>query len=246
MKVKIYYRSPVVWNIILFIFSSFMFLYFQDISLNETSVTDKISFKIFFSKMNFVGIYCLITAYFFFKVKTYAKNLFLLLVLITSGFTIYNLTLDFSKIVLVILFFYLLISYYFYQFFQEDVEESYYNSGISSQDLFEPMLYKIECRVKTKTGVEYKGYLTNWSEGGCFIYLKDVNVKELAGKVLLEVHYEGHQFSESAVLAALGKDTNGAGFRFVSAPKSAKNNRLGWKDFYGIIEEMGFQAGLLR
>ncbi len=87
--------------------------------------------------------------------------------------TIKNLSVDFSKLIIIALFLYTLITYYFYQFLSIEVAESYYNPLYNEDDLFPPMLKRLECELVDEKGNLATGWLTNWNENGCFVYLNN-------------------------------------------------------------------------
>ena len=122
MKLKIYYRSPVVWNMVLFVFFSFIFIYFQHLSMTSATVVEKKVFETFVSEKIFlVGFYLLSILLFFTHYKLVTSVFFRMTVFITLVLTAINLSEDFSKLSLIILFFYSLFSFYLYQFFSVDI-----------------------------------------------------------------------------------------------------------------------------
>ncbi len=172
MNIKIFYRSPVIWNIVLYIIFSFVFIYFQEIYKNASSVIEKGLFKNFVIEHQALVVLFSITIFSLFKNnRKIAILLYTSSVLVTFALTTYNLYLDFSKFSLIILFFYLLIAFYFYQFYSVDVSESYYTPQFDKNYLFTPMLKKIPIKIEKKEGELLEGYLTNWSEDGCFVFL---------------------------------------------------------------------------
>lgn len=243
MKLKIFYRSSVIWNIILFIMFSFVFLYLQDIFLKVASVRDRELFIQFAESNLWILILFGFAALTIYKIKRFGRYLISLVAIITSIVTINNLIIQFSKINLIILFFYLLIAYYLYQFYREECDEAYYKSLFTDDDLFEPMLKKINCSIIDKEGNEIStGYLTNWSEEACFLNL-DKKLEKPLKSCSLKITYEETSFENEFDVVSMSKVSNGLGLKrknnFVS------DSKLGWKDFYEIMEEMGLNPELL-
>jgi len=244
MNVKIYYRSPVIWNLVLFVFFSFSFLVLQEIYVNITSIMNReLLEKFALSHSWYIGL-CLVTMFSLMALKKSSKGFIIGVVLSTFVLTVFNLNQEFSKMILVILFFYLLIAYYLYQFYKMDLYEPFYNPGFSDKLLFEPMLKKIECELMdSKSKVSMKGYLTNWSDQGCFVYLNEPIA--LGSQITLKVFFEGHEFVQIGNLASKRKGNLGYGLKFTLPSKKEKSDIMGWWDFFDIIEQMGYEPELL-
>lgn len=251
MKIKIYYRSPVLWNMILFICFSFGFLFLQDVFYNISTILNKTILKEFvFSHLITVGLF-IVTIISLLMMKKFSKILLVTVVSTTLLQTILNLNTEFSKMILVLLFFYLLLSYYLIQFYSMDLDESFYNPKFDNKNLFEPMLTKIECEIlsckasheERDLEVVANGYFTNWSQEGCYIFFN--KVIDLKGPLKLRVEMDGHKFTQDISIVSRFKNKEGYGFRFISGPKRQIKNHLGWNEFYEIIEEMGYSPELL-
>lgn len=245
MNLKVYYRSPVIWNIILYIILSFAFIFFQEIFRNTTSIIEKDLFKNFVLEHYLVAVIFTLTICSFF-IKNKAITLFLFFITVSATFllTSYNLFLEFSKFSLIILFFYLLIAFYLYQFYSVDIEESYYNPQFNNNMLFEPMLKQIPVVAIVNEKEVARGYLTNWSEEGCFIYLPEPF--KIRGRVNLKVSFLERSFMGSGVVVSSTSKNNGYGIKFKSKQKAENLDSLGWGEFYEIIEEMGLKPELLK
>ncbi|MBC75787.1 MAG: hypothetical protein CME64_07210 [Halobacteriovoraceae bacterium] len=184
----------------------------------------------------------LATAMSVFKVKHFSKYLFVAVVGAASGITIFNLFDHFSKLITISLFLYLITSYYFYQFLKIEIDEAYYNPSFSEDDLFEPMLTKLNCEVRdTNTGNVYQARLTNWNPNGCFVYLEnpveDIDFKNAQ----ITTSLSETSFNSVAVLACRTQDKKGFGFRVPST-----KGDFGWREYYSILDQMGFNVELLR
>ena len=241
MQLRIHYRGAIVWNVILFILFSFVFLYLQEVFYNLSSVTNRellLSFlhKKFFTVTLFVS--SIISVYF---LQRYSKYLVILVIGVTTVQTILNLNLEFSKMILVLLFFYLLLFFYVFQFYLMELSEAYYNSRYQKTDLFAPMLLKLSCVLIDTQGNKLKnGILTNWSGEGCFIKLDEpILPKEVAE---LRIQYKQHEFRQNVVVATSSKDGLSCGVKFSRGNVGRESTHLGWAEFYEIIENMGYSA----
>ena len=232
---KVFYRGPVLWNVILFIVSSLGFLYLQEIFYESGSTLRK-SLMVDFLEAHpvTVGFFALSIVSVYFLHKS-SRLLVSCVILITTILTVNNLLAEFSKIILVLLFFYIVLFYLVYQFYVMDSKESFYNPGFSENDLFDPMSKKISCELlDNKSKIISSGHLTNWSPQGCYIKLD--NGGETDGLNKLRLNFMGHDFIEPALLVSSKASLCGCGIKFEDSP----NKDLGWKDFYEIITEMGY------
>ncbi len=246
MNLKIYYRSPVTWNIIFFMILSVAFIYLQNISSIQSSILDQSNLRAFGQGNIFIlGVFGITILAFLYNFKKASNYLFVLSVSLTVLITIINIYTSFSKLALIILFAYMLITYYLYQFYFIDSAESYYNPQYSGASLYKPMLTKVKIEVYDGETLKGAGYLTNWSEEGCFGYFENLS---LSSKVYtLRINFLDNDFEQEAVLVSAAKDKKGFGFKVKDSKQSQnKKNRLGWQQFYEIIEEMGFAPELLK
>jgi hypothetical protein len=106
------------------------------------------------------------------------------------------------------------------------------------------MLKTINVEISNDKGLKAEGYLTNWSEEGCFVYLpEEVPIK---GKVTLKTFFKNNEFLELGSVVSATKKKNGYGIKFKSIKKEENLDSLGWGEFYEIIEEMGLKPELLK
>lgn len=254
MNVSVFYRSTTVWNIILFLLLTFFFLFFQEGLLQARSVFERSFIKeIFFEYLPFMAL-LLVSAFSVFKLKHKSKLFFLLSALGTVGITVTNLLDDFSKLVVIALFVYVLSAYYFYQFLKIEVNEAYYNPMYNEDDLFSPMLKRIHCEVRdSESGKVLGAILTNWNPNGCFIFL-DEQAQEIRFKnIKLKANLNGTDFTAPGMLVAKAADGRGFGFRLLpeTSPENSssmehRQEEFGWKDFYTIIDQLGYTVELLK
>ncbi len=244
MNVKILYRSAVVWNSILFVLFSYIFLYFQNLYLTLGSIRDK-SALISFVQSN-IGIALLFTITIISLVRCLKIGRYFLLLcsIVTLIASIYNLNIEFSKFNVVILFVYLAISYYIYEFYIFDQKESYYNPLYHNSDLFKPMLKVIDVKLlKADTDI-FSGVMTNWSPEGCFVVGDES--KSLSGTLQANIVFDGVTFVQTGIIVSKAKALNAYGVRFIDNKGTHEKNSLGWKQFYEIIDEMGYKPEFLR
>ncbi|MFT6632597.1 MAG: hypothetical protein ACJAS4_002561 [Bacteriovoracaceae bacterium] len=106
------------------------------------------------------------------------------------------------------------------------------------------MLKTINVEISNDKGLKAEGYLTNWSEEGCFVYLPKEEL--IKGKVTLKTFFKDNEFLELGSVVSATKKKNGYGIKFKSIKKEENLDSLGWGEFYEIIEEMGLKPELLK
>ena len=79
--------------------------------------------------------------------------------------------------------------------------------------------------------------LTNWDEGGCFLYFP-VKTK-LPKNISIQLEIEGDIFTDSGqICSVIGKGA-GHGVKF----KNNHGQQQSWREFYGLISDMGYIPG---
>lgn len=168
-----------------------------------------------------------------FKGSRFSPHIFLVFCgyILVKSFNVFFIDLD--KIILFLIFLYSVISYNFFLFLKMELEEPFYNPRFPSNILPEFGYRKLPLTIKQGTKT-LDAYLTNWGLNGFFCHLRDEKLS-LKGNVEIEIHLEGHTFyAEGVVMTRL---KNGIGIRVVKNPVPD----LGWNDYYGIINELGFR-----
>lgn len=240
MKLKIFYRAPIIWNMILFIIFSFLFIYIQSVFLNISSVLEQTELKNFLRNNLFIVSVFSIAIFSIYKLYRFASLFFIGVTLITTTITTLNLISQFSKINLVILFFYLLIAYYFLQFYLMEVNEAYYKSYYSSKNLFPTSYSQFSCKMIHDQN-SFEGYLTNWTEDSCFINFQELPTGKYKA-VELELKIEETLFKDRFDVVSICKKENGIGLKIKKKNKEKNSTPLGYKEFCEIMEEMGLRA----
>lgn len=244
MKLKIYYKSATIWNVILFVLLSFVFVYLSNAVYLSESIFNK-SFLLSFAGSNkyLIAIYTL-TIILTYRLSKKSKFFFILSALLSTVLVSYQLFNDFSKLITLILFLYIIVAYYIYLFLKLELQESFYNPMFHHEDLFEPMLKRFPCELSINEKI-YKGYLTNWSETGFFVFLDDQIEKKVPKNIDVDILYEGVVFKCATHFVSKSTDGKAIGLKISKMPK---NNEFdaSWFGFYDIISKMGYQVEYLK
>jgi hypothetical protein len=242
MNMKIFYRSTTVWNILLYVMLSFVFIYLSRAIYVSSSIFEK-EFLLGFLRSNayIIALY-VATCLSVYALVRVSKVFFILTALASIGFISYLLIMDFSKLITLILFLYIIISYYLYNFLDTQLNEAFYNPMFKEDNLFEPMLKKFKCSCELKDK-KVLGYLTNWNENGFYIYLdEEVRPREMKN-VKINIYFEEHEFSCRVKLVSSLKDNKSFGLKVIDHNESED---LSWFSFYQIIDKMGYQVEFLQ
>jgi len=240
MKVK--KKDILIWNIILFLGFSYLFLYFQYAYQNHLSPFSltlfKKSLELFWYAI--IPIFCAQVVVFFHHKKSI--NILLLSLALVVYKVSEGLFLDFNKVILLALFCFLVIAYFFYQLYDEYLQLAYLNANYRKEDLFSPLLFEIECELII--GEErFSGFLTNWDSEGCFLYLKSEQLPKVK-KLRMEISFRGRKFIQDGEVVAQSTELHGIGLKFGENPKNLEV--FNWAEFVELVHELGFKPERLK
>jgi hypothetical protein len=241
-QLKVIKKDVLVLNIIIYLLLSFAFLYLQYAYRYHISPFSVVYLKKSVELFWYVILPLIISGWMIWKLNQKAVYFFNFCIFLVSFKVIEGVFIEFNKIIVIALFFYLVISYFLYQLLKEYRGLASLNAGYSPDDLFEPILKQIPCSYKTDQA-EVFGFLTNWDEEGCFIYLsKPLAVLPKEGRVL--VQFKGRDFTQDGEVVAHSRDLQGLGIKFSKSSKSL--NSFNWTEFNELVEELGFKPERLK
>lgn len=240
-QLKVRRKDSVVFNSIIFLILSFLFLYLQYAyrhQLSPLSVTYlRKSVELFW----YVSIPMGLAIFFLWRIRYLGIYLYMACTLLVSYKVIEGLFIEFNKVIVVALFFYVIISYFIYQILDQYFATASINANYDTEDLFSPMLREIPCVVQVGE-ISLSGILTNWDESGCFLKLEEK--KNLPRKVGLLIRFEGREFFQEGEVVAQSQDFLGVGIKFKTLSKSLKT--FNWAEFVELVHELGFSPERLR
>lgn len=240
-QLKVRRKDSVVFNSIIFLILSFLFLYLQYAyrhQLSPLSVTYlRKSVELFW----YVSIPMGLAIFFLWCIRYLGIYLYMACTLLVSYKVIEGLFIEFNKVIVVALFFYVIISYFIYQILDQYFATASINANYDTEDLFSPMLREIPCLVQVGE-ISLSGILTNWDESGCFLKLEEK--KNLPRKVGLLIRFEGREFFQEGEVVAQSQDFLGVGIKFKTLSKSLKT--FNWAEFVELVHELGFSPERLR
>lgn len=240
-QLKVRKKDSVVFNAILYLFLSFVFVYLQYAYRHQLSPISQVylrkSVELFWYVAAPLGISILLL----WRMHSWAIFSFVACVFLVSFKVVEGLFIEFNKIIVVALFFYVVISYFFYQLLGQYWQVASINPNYEASDLFDPMLRKINCKVEFGDK-EVQGALTNWDAGGCFIKLD--SSEKIPRRVRLQVNFGGRIFLQEGEVVAQTHDLSGVGIKFQEIPKDL--NVFNWSEFVELIQELGFNPERLR
>lgn len=237
---KVVRRSMILWNLIIFVILSMAFFHVGGSDLNKVSSFSYSNFGLMKTSYLVLGVVSTLALFSLFLVSKLSKFTFVILVSTVFTLTVINLTFSFSKLILVLLFFYLVLSYFYYQFLILELNQASVNSGYTKRNLFEPMLYKINCEVELPDGKMIAGYLTNWDDTGCFLKLAEK--LKLPKKFKFYIRIENEEFTDLATVVAKIGDDLGYGLKF----DTREIKKFSWNQCVQYINELGYKPEILR
>ena len=242
MNLKIIYRSTTVWNLILFVLLSYVFLYVQDCIFLGKSAVELAQLKSFVLSSKDLLAAVAVVIMLVYRVKKISKWTFILLVIAITANISQSLLQDFNKLVLTMLFLFLIFSYYFFLTLVSELNKSSLNPNFDSDELFEPMLHRLKVSI-LKGDSSFVGYLTNWDENSCFVVLdSDFSEKLSGGHIEIELDYEGHRFRQSGKISTVIYN-KGVGINFLS---SSSEEVSGWSEYFDLISDLGYTMEHLK
>lgn len=240
-QLKVRRKDSVVFNAIIFLLLSFVFLYLQYAyrhQLSPLSVTYlRKSVELFW----YVSVPVGLAIFFLWRIRPLGIYLYAACTLLVSFKVIEGLFIEFNKVIVVALFFYVIISYFIYQILNQYFTTAAINANYDRDDLFPPMLREIPCMAIVAER-EHPGILTNWDDDGCFLKLSERAV--LPRKTGLRIRFEGREFFQEGEVVAQTQDFLGVGIRFKASEKSLKT--FNWAEFVELVHELGFGPERLR
>ena len=234
-------KSLLVWNIITFNILSMLF-YYVSVAIARGFSALSVQNFIFWMRESFftIGLFFLVIVFLLFWLSKITKYLMFAFIFLISFNIINILTTEYSKTIVFILAFYLPIAFIFLQFLTKELGESYNDKGFSSFELFSPMLKKIPVVLK-KGNLQRNGWLINWSEQGCFVFLKE-GLKSTEGRYVLNILFRNVEFKFEGYVASSDSKNKAYGF-LIEREDAIKSN---WDFFISKIEDMGFLPKFLR
>lgn len=236
---KILFRNSIIWNQVLFLMFAFLLIHISNSIVLEASPFSLSELKKNLLTFKWSVISIFITSILILGINKYSKYVYFFTLVLVASIVISLLFINFSKLVLILLFFFALCAYYNFQLLKEEIVESYYNPNYSNESLFEPMLINIPCQIKSSNS-SVSGYLSNWNENGCFVFLKDQ--QKLKGRVQINVELDGKVFSNTGHIVSQSSNGDGVGIKFYDNNETVYN----WINFHKIIKQKGFSSELVK
>ncbi len=240
-QLKVKKKDTIILNVIIYLFLSFFFLYIQHAYRHHLSPFSLVYMRKGLELFWYVAATLTISGIMIWKHHNYSILMYRLSVLLVGFKVVEGLFIEFNKIIVIALFFYVTISYFLYQLLNYYLHLASINPNYSKDDLFEPLLKKIHCKVKADD-FEVTGHLSNWDYEGCFIKLD--SAKQLPANVKIQVFFQDREFLQNGEVVASTLDFTGVGIKFERTVKDI--SVFNWAEFMQIVHELGFQPERLR
>jgi hypothetical protein len=240
-QIKVKKKDTIVLNVIIYLFLSLFFLYIQHAYRHHISPFSIVYMKKGLELFWYVAATLIISSILIwrhhkFSIFTYRLSVFLV------GFkVIEGLFVEFNKIIVIAMFFYVTIAYFLYQLLSFYLRLASINANYGKNDLFDPLLRKIHCKVSGEN-FEITGHLSNWDSEGCFIKLD--SSKQLPANVEVRIYFCDREFLQNGEVVASALDFSGVGIKFEKTVKDL--SVFNWNEFMQIVQELGFKPERLR
>jgi hypothetical protein len=240
-QLKVRKKDTIIRNSIFYLMLSFLFLYLQYAYRHQLSPFSMTYMRKSIELFWYAAVPLIVTGFMIWFHHRYSMWAYRLCGYLITYKVIEGLFIEFNKIIVVALFFYTVISYFIYQLLIQYFTLARINPNYLDSDLFGPLLRKIPCQLNWGDK-SFSGFLTNWDETGCFIYL-DEAIKP-PGNVVLAVDFHGRKFQQNGEVVAHSVDFHGVGVKLEQTGKDLKT--FNWSEFIELIQELGFQPKRLR
>ena len=241
-QLKVKKKDVLVLNLIFFLILSFLFLYLQYAYRYHLSPFSLAYFKKSIELFWYALAPIMIASFLAWRHHPSSKIWYSFCVSIVGYRVIEGLFIEFNKIIVVAAFFYIVIAYFIYQLYSYYLSLASLNPDFSSDDLFDPLLKRIHCRL-TSNNDSYDGYLTNWDDEGCFILLEKA-VSDKSKSIRLKIEFSGRSFEQDGEVVAHSTDFKGVGIKFNKVPKGLEV--FNYAEFTELVHELGFKPERLR
>ncbi|WPU65329.1 hypothetical protein [Peredibacter starrii] len=240
-QLKVKKKDILILNVVAYLGLAFFFLYLQHAYRHHISPFSLVYLKKGLELFWYVALTLGASAILIWRHHRYSIIVYAASIILVGFKVLEGLFIEFNKIIVVALFFYTVISYFLYQLLNYYLSLASINTNYSHQDLFDPLLKKIPCKIRWEDN-EVEGNLSNWDFEGCFIKLDEA--KTFPTKVTLEVTFQERQFTQEGEVVAETLDLTGVGIRFER--KAKELNVFNWTEFMDLAQELGFQPERLR
>lgn len=240
-QLKVKKKDTIILNVIIYLVLSFFFLYIQHAYRHHISPFSFVYMRKGLELFWYVAICLLFSGWMIWKHHRFSIFMYKLSIFLIGFKVVEGLFIEFNKIIVIALFFFVTFSYFLYQLLNHYLNLASINPNYRQDDLFDPLLKKIPCRV-VADGFEISGHLSNWDNEGCFIKLD--TSKELPSQVKLLVQFADREFKQDGEVVASTLDLSGVGIKFEKTVKDL--SVFNWSEFMEIVHELGFQPERLR
>ncbi|MBL6988212.1 MAG: hypothetical protein ISR65_00450 [Bacteriovoracaceae bacterium] len=244
MAVKLYKRSRVTANTLLYVLLSVVFLHIILSLSRGSSALDLSRFLEIFKDQPYIAVLGLLSFFAVMQVRNISKILLLAFASIIIFESFLQFFHEFDKFILVLAFCYFLITLYVFIVWSLELQESVYCPCFSHETIGRKSMYHLNVMIEFGYKEKANGHLTNWHDESCFIILKE-KFGEVKGTIKFIIDFEGKRFIQKGeVVSCYGK---GIGVKFFLADDYLEDGHdiFGWREFFTILSDRGYLPQLL-
>lgn len=226
---QIHSRSPIIYNSVIFILLSFVYLH---VCFSLDADVSALDFQRFIGLLNGMPILLglsfivLISLMQVWKITNTILSFFILIIFYKT-FSLFLLT--YNKFLLFVNFIYLVTAYNIILLLVEEMKSAVYDKRYKDNSIDVNSYNKLKIGIINNNKLE-TGSITNYDKDGFVVKLDDESIK-ISDTVNFEIDYEKSHFT------GLGKVVTSFGdsFGVHVLHKEENATKLGWKEFYSII-----------
>jgi len=240
-NLKVWTFHPTARNSMAFVLLSLVFLLLQRSLQSNLPFMNVVFLKRTFFDEWIILLLSLPALWMLWKHKLEARFAFALFCSAIAFRSLEGLFLNFDKILMIVLFVYVCMAYAFYQLIGWTFTRAVFSPNYREDDLQLPMALQIPVRLKLGDQL-CTGYLTNWDNGGAFIYLHEtVTPMRVAGELTVKI--EDHAFQAKGSVVTVAMDGKGIGLEWENNTVELESS---WMSLMALFNDLGWEPRLLR
>ena len=241
---KVFYRSPIVYNCIQLSIMSLVALYIvfniigeNDLFTRNTFVNSLVDFRLHLFLVTATVIALT-------KLSNWSVYLF---GLTGISYIVYNVSLllnTFNKLSLLFLSLFVTLFFYFFALLREDLKSSFIRPFFLRNYVGGKPELEISVIVRSQNQ-KLNGFLGHWDRSGCYIYL-DEAFNRSDKEVWIDFPFENRTFQDKGIVATLTNDKKGLGVHIPTSSDLSEEKKFKWKSFIKILQDRGLTPSRIK
>ena len=241
---KVFYRSPIVYNCIQLCLMSLVALYIVFNIIGENHLFTKQTFVDSLADFRIHLLLITVTIFLLSRLNHWSSYFFAATGISYIVFSVSLLIDNFNKLSLLFLALFVTLFYYFYALLREDLKSSFIKPFFLRNYVGGKPELEINVIVRSQNQ-KLEGFLGHWDETGCFIYLNEPFARS-DKEVWIDFPFENRTFQDKGIVATLTKDKKGVGVHIPSSGDLSEEKKFKWKSFIKILQDRGLTPSRIK